>query len=215
MDFLEINDVLLPEDLTNEFQSLAVKMSTPVKLYRWNIYAFMSSIEDGIEDVSGDLAAHIQNQTYTHDELDAHVNDGQIHFQVSQIQHSQIAGSGNVSHSSLDTHVGDAAIHVSILTWTNLTFNSTWGNYGSPYGAAQYSKDNAGLVRLRGVVKPNGSTSATIGTLPSGYRPPSSVLIPYQDNNGTKTLTIGTDGTLTMSNILPTWVSLDNITFSV
>lgn len=207
MDFLEIQDLLQQTNLTNEFQVLLVKMSTPVKLYRFRLYdLYQAAIQYGIT-AQMDLSEHVQDSavhvsSYWTNLVDEHIENDAIHIT-------------SIWKGTVDGHIDDTSAHVSTLTWNNLTYNSTWGSYGAPYGAAQYSKDNAGLVRLRGVVKPNGSTSATIGTLPSGYRPPSSILIPYQDNNGTKTLVIGTDGTLTMSNILPTWVSLDNITFSV
>jgi microcystin-dependent protein len=54
-------------------------------------------------------------------------------------------------------------------------FQSGWGNYGAPYSFAQFRKYPDGTVRIRGLIN-SGSSSATIFTLPPGYRPPGNVI---------------------------------------
>lgn len=58
--------------------------------------------------------------------------------------------------------------------WTNVTFQNSWGNYGSPFQECQYRKIGD-IVYVRGLVQRTGghTTAHTIFTLPSGYRPAS------------------------------------------
>lgn len=53
--------------------------------------------------------------------------------------------------------------------WTNLSLTNSWVAFGAPYATPGYRKDALGFVHLRGIVK-NGSSNASIATLPVGYR---------------------------------------------
>lgn len=54
--------------------------------------------------------------------------------------------------------------------WTSPTMQNSWVAYGAPFGGAEYRKVGD-MVQIRGVIK-SGSTTATMFTLPAGYRPP-------------------------------------------
>ena len=56
-------------------------------------------------------------------------------------------------------------------TFTPVTFANGWVNYGSSWQGAGFTLDGAGRVELTGLIK-SGTTTATMFTLPSGYRPP-------------------------------------------
>lgn len=49
-------------------------------------------------------------------------------------------------------------------------FQNGWGNYGSGWPPAAFSKSASGVVYLRGLVNA-GTVGATIFTLPAGFRP--------------------------------------------
>jgi len=51
-----------------------------------------------------------------------------------------------------------------------VTFQNSWGNYGSGFPPATYWKDAMGIVHLEGLVS-LGTINTTIFTLPAGYRP--------------------------------------------
>lgn len=57
-----------------------------------------------------------------------------------------------------------------IEDWIAPTFLNSWVNYDSGHAPAGYSKDSAGVVRLRGLIK-NGTIGLSAFTLPVGYRP--------------------------------------------
>lgn len=65
--------------------------------------------------------------------------------------------------------------------WHGLALAGTWVNVTSGYMVAQYRKDSAGTVHVDGFVTGGGASS--IGILPAGYRPASS-LIRAQYQNG-------------------------------
>jgi hypothetical protein len=103
-------------------------------------------------------------------------------------------------------------------TWNSVTFNSdgggTWGNaLGSPYALCTYTKDSYGNVMLRGTAQPNGCTSSTIFTLPSGYRPTNQLIFSVNSNSAFGTIIIKTDGTVYQSAGAVNW-TLDGIIFN-
>lgn len=61
-------------------------------------------------------------------------------------------------------------------SWSSLSFGTGWGNYGGGYAACEYRKFGD-LVMVRGLALLSSGTGATIGTLPSGYRPTSGTII--------------------------------------
>ena len=59
------------------------------------------------------------------------------------------------------------------LSWQNVTFESSWFNWGSGYQTVQYRLEGD-MVRVRGLARKNGAGTAgeTIFALETGYRPP-------------------------------------------
>ena len=64
--------------------------------------------------------------------------------------------------------------------WISATLQNSWSDYDAAvYGSAAYYKDSAGFVALRGNVKhATAGYTGTMFTLPSGYCPDKTVLVP-------------------------------------
>jgi len=82
-------------------------------------------------------------------------------------------------------------------TWSNLSFASGWGNYGSGYTDGQYKKVGD-FVFLRGLVKRTSGSSTIIATLPSGYRPSGREMYLAVSGNSGDRVDITTAGELTI-----------------
>ena len=98
-------------------------------------------------------------------------------------------------------------------TWIAPTFGTDWGNYGGSYNTAGYYRDGDGVVHLRGLV--TGGTygdSATLFTLPIGFRPEGRKLFSTITDNNFGRLDITTAGQV-IPYIGSGWVSLDGISF--
>jgi hypothetical protein len=93
-------------------------------------------------------------------------------------------------------------------TWISATLTSGWSNQ-SGFQVAQYTKDPSGFVVLRGVVT-GGSTgsTATILTLPVGFRPAANERFATVSGAGTATLEIQTDGRVVPFTATTTQISL-------
>lgn len=98
--------------------------------------------------------------------------------------------------------------------WVAPTFTNSWVNYGAGYNNAGYYKDAFGWVTLRGLVK-NGTDGASIFTLPVGYRPEATMLMPIASADHYGRLDINTAGLVTPSATTtePGWVCLDGVRF--
>ena len=97
--------------------------------------------------------------------------------------------------------------------WIAAKLQNKWKRYSSTYNPPGYYKDNAGIVRLRGLVK-EGAISKPIFTLPVGYRPQ------FRELQATQTHanTIGRLDVLSNGQVIPVkggpgWFSLDGVTF--
>jgi hypothetical protein len=79
-------------------------------------------------------------------------------------------------------------------TWVSATLTSGWTNTAG-YQVAQYAKDSLGFVVLRGNVT-GGSTgsTATILTLPVGFRPAATDRFTTASGTGTATIDVQADG---------------------
>jgi hypothetical protein len=55
--------------------------------------------------------------------------------------------------------------------WTAPTLLNSWQNIGGSEPPAGYYKDSLGIIHIRGAVKSGSSITATVFTLPAGYRP--------------------------------------------
>ncbi len=115
-------------------------------------------------------------------------------------------------------------------TWTDVTFESHWGNYGSVYGDVQYRKDGFGNVHLRGLCKATHNdasygSSNPIFILPAGYRPNHTIIMytaaSYIDSNRQTTeMRIDSSGNVYLNDSSDNpetnaWVSFDGLYFCV
>ena len=68
--------------------------------------------------------------------------------------------------------LADKASSLPTLTWTNLTLQNGWTQYGNAadYGTPSFAKDAEGFVHLSGALY-GGASTGSIATLPSGFRP--------------------------------------------
>ena len=97
-------------------------------------------------------------------------------------------------------------------TWYKFTFENSWANYGSTWQTAQYSIDSNGFVHLRGLIK-DGSTSADITSLPTGFQPVMDEIFIVRTSAGTSRVDIKTDGDVYANPGHASWTSLSGITF--
>lgn len=118
--------------------------------------------------------------------------------------------------SSTDWNTFNGKASTAFSGWTSVSFQNSWANGGPPNPQAAYTKDAFGVVRLQGAAINPGNSSATIFTLPSGYRPTGTVVIlVYGEVSSVAqacTLTITSAGAVSM---LPAGnvIGLNNITF--
>lgn len=81
----------------------------------------------------------------------------------------------------------------SLYSWSDVSYQNSWINYGGSFAPFQYTKDSTGRVHLQGLVKPDaGTASTTVTQLPAGYEPQQFLHLPdYRydvksiDENGT------------------------------
>jgi hypothetical protein len=108
-----------------------------------------------------------------------------------------------------------------------------WTNYGGGYNDAEYFRDRAGVVHLKGVVKAADGTTYNCGdpldnpagqavisdSLPLGYRPDAAWAVATISNNAPGRINVENDGIVAIELGFPTfanakqWVSLDGISF--
>lgn len=133
---------------------------------------------------------------------------------------------GSVGASEIaDGSVGAAEIATG--TWTNITFNAGWQNYGAGFANVQCYRDPLGFVHLRGVAKRASAQPSpeTIGTFPAACRPaPTYTMIPTEEIDASATgvapafAYIESDGDVRLDSaapILGRGISLDGVTFTV
>lgn len=129
---------------------------------------------------------------------------------------SASSGSTDGYLSSTDWNTFNGKASTSFPGWNSVTFQNSWSDAGYPSPLCSYYKDAFGVVRLQGGAIHSGNSSATIFTLPSGYRPASTLIIStYGEASSVATLTIVTITTGGAVSMLPAGnvVSLNNITF--
>ena len=98
--------------------------------------------------------------------------------------------------------------------WTNVTYNTGWGDYSASYHSISYKKVGD-LVFVRGLAMRTSGVSTTIATLPSGYRPSKGIVFPATSNYLYCSIDISTNGDIVMVGGDPTvWAALDGIVFS-
>lgn len=97
--------------------------------------------------------------------------------------------------------------------WTDVVFANGWSNFGSTYAHCQYRMEVNGRVRLRGLAT-GGSLGAVAFTLPAGFRPDHSVLVPSLANFTAGFVQIDSNGNVTIGGGSNTSNTLDGITFA-
>lgn len=97
--------------------------------------------------------------------------------------------------------------------WTEVTFESGYANYGSPFANVQYRKIG-NVVYLKGLMDP--ATHGTAFTLPEGYRPPERTIIDVINNNSQGRIDVYPNGAVSCDNMSTqgSWVNM-NFSFLV
>src|SRR5215467_4156270 len=81
-------------------------------------------------------------------------------------------GDLNINARNINIQPQGGAVTMPANTWTNVTFQGGFGNYGGNWGPCQYTKTVTGMVRFRGLMVAPATTSwgnTTAFTLPAGY----------------------------------------------
>jgi len=103
--------------------------------------------------------------------------------------------------------------HTHSSTYTALTLQNGWENYGGGYGKASYFKDISGVVHLSGLVR-SGTAGARITVLPEGYRPANALVFRNYTQYGAGRLNVSSDGSVKPeADAQSGWISLDGISF--
>jgi hypothetical protein len=96
-------------------------------------------------------------------------------------------------------------------SWTNITFNTGWVNFGAGYQTGQYRKVGD-MVFLRGLVVRTSGADANITTLPTLHRPPANMLYDILSNDLLGRVDISTAGVVTLTiGAAANWVNLSDI----
>lgn len=100
-----------------------------------------------------------------------------------------------------------------------LSFGSGWRDYVDSFGGSwsrvRYWKDPFGVVHIQGLATRFSGTGTTIGTLPTGFRPPAQIIFTVDCNSGFGRIDIDTSGNIVLTVGTPTnYVSLSGVTFS-
>ena len=131
---------------------------------------------------------------------------------------SMAASSGSVNGylTSTDWNTFNGKASTAFPGWNSVTFQNSWSDAGFPSPLCSYYKDAFSVVRLQGGAIRASNSSATIFTLPSGYRPASVMIFPvYGEVSSVATLSIVTIDTSGNVSMLPAGntVGLNSITF--
>ena len=126
------------------------------------------------------------------------------------------SGSTNGYLSSTDWNTFNGKASTAFPGWNSVSFQNSWSDAGYPSPLCSYYKDAFSVVRLQGGAIRASNSSATIFTLPSGYRPASVMIFPvYGEVSSTAVLSIVTIDTSGNVSMLPAGntVGLNSITF--
>jgi hypothetical protein len=126
------------------------------------------------------------------------------------------SGSTNGYLSSTDWNTFNGKASTAFPGWNSVTFQNSWSDAGYPSPLCSYYKDPFGTVWLQGGAIHSGNSTATIFTLPSGYRPASTlVILVYGEASSTATISVITITTAGAVSMLPSGnvVSLNNVSF--
>jgi len=92
------------------------------------------------------------------------------------------------------------------------TYTNSWVDAGAPYLIAGYYLDGFGVVHLQGSIK-SGTINTAAFTLPTGYRPTSTLTFAVVSNNTIGGVTVSSAGVVTPTFGNNAYVALDGISF--
>lgn len=95
------------------------------------------------------------------------------------------------------------------------TLNGGWINYGAGYRGAEYRVDPQGRVTIEGMVQaPSGSsTTLTLFTLQTGYRPPAQLVFTCMGAGGPFRVDVLPDGSVNLTGANVVFASLSGVSF--
>jgi hypothetical protein len=141
---------------------------------------------------------------------------GTTNLSTSVPPHWILICSVNSDTASSDVKIGTGE---TIDAWKNLSLNSPYATYGTPYGSPAVRKLGNGLVVFKGLVQSSGAGGLNLlsTVLPVGFRPTSRRLFATQASTGAARIDVDSAGQLILSVGLTNtqWISLDPIQFSV
>ena len=94
--------------------------------------------------------------------------------------------------------------------WNAPSFVAGWGNFGLGYAAVGVMKESTGFITLRGMAARTSGSSATILTLPTGYRPTATEIF---STTGNYLMQVTAAGNVDLLSGDPSIVSLSGIRF--
>ena len=100
--------------------------------------------------------------------------------------------------------------------WNNLVLKNSWTDYESSYAPAGFTKTDAGVVVLKGLIKRGAAIGANtlIGVLPPGYRPEATLIFGNtSDSNAAGRVDVLANGEIWYMAGGYAWFSLDTIRF--
>jgi len=101
-------------------------------------------------------------------------------------------------------------------TWSNLTLQASWVNYGAQYSTAQYTVDGAGVVQLKGLIRGGTMTAGgSIAKIPTGvFACPAARTMYVTANDGAYSrVDVGVNGNIYYYGASNGWFSLDDISY--
>ncbi|MGG4398194.1 hypothetical protein ABEX25_28390 [Paenibacillus thiaminolyticus] len=103
------------------------------------------------------------------------------------------------------------------VVWVDASLQNGWVNYGGSFNSAGYSKDDKGVVRLRGLIK-SGTVGAVVAfMLPSGFRPMKGLIMStatYSTASAFGAIEVKSNGAVHVISGGTVYVSLEGISFT-
>ena len=91
---------------------------------------------------------------------------------------------------------------------------NSWANFGAPYGAVSYYRDQFGVVRLSGVMK-SGAIGSVAFNLPANCRPSNTMRFAVESNCAFGYVTVSAAGDVVPAGGSNVSFSLDGVSFMV